>query len=150
MEKLALLRAISDETRMNILTLLLKHNCCVRALARSLGFTEATISQHLKVLREAGLLIGEKRGYFMHYDVERSVLHELAKEIELLAAIEREACTPESGGCAPSEQANCHVKKALANCHEKKECSDEVKEFCHGKNDSARSAHHGHCKCRKS
>ena len=141
MEKLMVLKAISDETRLKILALLLKHNYCVRALARKLALTEATVSQHLKVLREAGLLVGEKRGYFMHYDVERAVLHELAAEIEALAAVEREACTPETGECQPSEQ---------ANCHEKSECNDETKEFCHGKNHGGGSGHHGNCNCHKS
>ena len=118
MDKSVVLKAIADETRMKIIILLLKHSYCVRALARNLGLTEATISQHLKVLREAGLLVGEKRGYFMHYDVQREVFHELAAEIEALAAIEREICTPEKGGCEPSAQANCHVKG---------ECSDDTK-----------------------
>ena len=124
MDRTLVLKAIADETRMKILTLLLGHGYCVRALARNLKLSEATISQHLKVLREAGLLAGEKRGYFMHYDVERALLRELAGEIEVLAAIEREACTPEQGGCHSSESENCHVKG---------KCSDETKEFCHGK-----------------
>lgn len=142
MDKTLVLKAIADETRMKILTLLLKHNYCVRALARNLNFTEATISQHLKVLREAGLLVGEKRGYFMHYDVERNVLRELAGEIEALAAIEREACTPEKGGCHPAEQEKCHVKD---------KCSEETIEFCHGTtSDDKGAGHHGDCKCHKS
>lgn len=124
MDKTLVLKAIADETRMKILTLLLKHNYCVRALAGKLELAEATISQHLKVLREAGLLVGEKRGYFMHYDVERTVLHELAGEIEALATIRREACTPEKGGCIQSEKEKCRIKG---------ECGKETKEFCHGK-----------------
>lgn len=59
MDKREVLKAVADETRMNILKLLLGHNYCVRALANELGLTEATISQHLKVLREAGLLVGK-------------------------------------------------------------------------------------------
>ncbi len=118
-----LLKAIADETRMKILTLLLQHNYCVRALAKNLQLTEATISQHLKVLREAGLLVGEKRGYFMHYDVEREVLRELAGQITTLADIRRETCTPEQGGCH-SEQKPCTPQG---------KCSEETKAFCHGK-----------------
>lgn len=125
MDKNKVLKAIADETRMNILTLLLKHNYCVRALANELELTEATISQHLKVLREAGLLEGERRGYFMHYLVNRSALRELAKEIEALAAIEQEACQPEKRDDCPAEEKH--------ECPKKGQCSDEIKEFCHGK-----------------
>jgi ArsR family transcriptional regulator len=136
MERTLLLKAIADETRIKILTLLLKHNYCVRALARNLDFSEATISQHLKVLRKAGLLIGEKRGYFMHYDVQRETLHELAREIEALAAMERESCTPEKGGCHSSEHERCHVKG---------KCTNETKAFCHGTTfDNKAGGHHGH------
>ncbi|OQB44684.1 MAG: HTH-type transcriptional repressor AseR [bacterium ADurb.Bin157] len=125
MDKTKVLKAIADESRMSILKLLLRHNYCVRALANELELTEATVSQHLKVLREAGLLVGEKRGYFMHYSVEREVLHELAKGIEALAAIEEEVCQPEEcDDCLAEEKEECHKKG---------ECSNEVKEFCHGK-----------------
>lgn len=108
-DKILLLKAISDETRLNILTLLLKHSYCVRALAGNLHLTEATISQHLKVLREAGLLMGEKRGYFMHYDVKREKLRELAMDIENLANTKREGCTIEKGIYPPFENQKRHA-----------------------------------------
>ena len=66
MDRMLVLKAIADETRMKILLLLLRHNYCVRALARKLELSEGAVSQHLKILRDAGLLIGEKKGYFMH------------------------------------------------------------------------------------
>lgn len=90
MDKTLTLKAMADETRMKILTLLLQRDYCVRALARHLNLSEATISQHLKLLREAGLVVGHKRSYFMHYHVQREVLRKLAAEIEKLAATERE------------------------------------------------------------
>ncbi len=119
-----ILKAIADETRMRILQLLLKHDYCVRALATELNLTEATISQHLKVLREAGLLVGEKRGYFMHYAVERPVLAELSKSIDALAAIEHAPCKPETREDCPAEEEH--------DCAKKGTCSDEVRELCHG------------------
>jgi ArsR family transcriptional regulator len=125
MDRTLVLKAIADETRMKILSLLLRHNYCVRALARKLELSEGAVSQHLKVLRDAGLLSGEKKGYFMHYDINRDVLHALAADIEALTCVERDACKPEAGGCSSTEQERCHVKK--------QNCSEEVKEFCHGK-----------------
>lgn len=145
MDRTLVLKAISDETRMKILSLLLRHNYCVRALARKLKFSEGAVSQHLKVLRDAGLLIGEKKGYFMHYDVNRDVLHALAAEIEALASMERELCTPEEGKCPSSEQKHCHIQK--------QDCSEEVREFCHGA-DSTKGGngheHPGPCHCHES
>ena len=132
MELTAVLKAAADESRMKILKLLLGHNFCVRALARNLKLSEATISQHLKILREAGLLTGEKHGYFMHYDVNRTVLEELSAELKALAAVRREVCTPAKGGCRPSERENCHNKN---------ECSKETKESCQGRS--------GSCSCHK-
>ena len=52
---IAAFKALADENRMLILRLLLRRNCCARALARQLDISEAAVSQHLKVLREAGL-----------------------------------------------------------------------------------------------
>ena len=119
MDQLLVLKAISDESRMKIVTLLLQHNYCVRALARKLNLSEAAISQHLKVLRNADLLSGERRGYFMHYDVNRSMLHELAAYIEELATIKRENCNPKKGGCYNLEQERCHIQKQRNSSREK-------------------------------
>lgn len=100
----ALLKAIADDTRLNLVKLLLRHSYCVGALARRLGLTEAAVSQHLKVLREAGLLHGEKHGYFRHYEVDREKLRMLAAELQELAAVQREAGPPEEGGCRLQKQ----------------------------------------------
>lgn len=139
------LKAVADETRIQIISLLLKHNYCVGALARRLNLSEAAISQHLKVLREAGLLIGEKRGYFMHYDVDRRQLHALAAKFEELAAIEREACNPEEENCMQKKREKCHVYKSDM------ECSEEVRFACHGPmTEEEVKTHHEHCQCHES
>ena len=124
MNQTTILKALADESRMKILKLLLAHNYCVRSLAKNMNISEAAVSQHLKIMREAGLLIGEKRGYFMHYSVERDVLRWFAKKIAEMADIEQKPCTPEEGGCKPTEQKNCHMHG--------KNCDSETQEFCHG------------------
>lgn len=42
-----------------------------------LKISESAVSQHLKVLREAELIKGERGGYFTHYQVQKQVLKEL-------------------------------------------------------------------------
>lgn len=122
MDQTLVLKALADETRMNILALLLQHNYCARALARKTGVSEAAVSQHLKVLREADLLVGEKKGYFTHYNVNRNKLHELAADIESLAASPCEICLPEQGGCTTDESERCHNSKDSCLAEEKDSC----------------------------
>lgn len=90
MDLAPLYRALADSTRRRIMRLLLEHGLCVSALARSTGISESAVSQHLKVLRQAGLLHGKKRGYYMHYDIDREKLRALAKDIEALADTPRQ------------------------------------------------------------
>jgi len=61
--------ALGVESRIRILQLLRERALCVNALAARLGMTAAAVSQHLRVLRDAGLVRGERRGYFVHYTV---------------------------------------------------------------------------------
>ncbi len=76
-----ILKSLSDETRHNLVKLLLSHDYCVGALAKKLNISESAVSQHLKILRNAGIVKGDKRGYFTHYYVDRNVLQEAAKKI---------------------------------------------------------------------
>ncbi|MBO4318399.1 MAG: winged helix-turn-helix transcriptional regulator [Mailhella sp.] len=85
MDRAAVFKALGDENRYAIIRLLLLHGFCVRALARHLDISEAAVSQHIKILREAGLLYGKKKGHFMHYAVDREALRSLGEELVLLA-----------------------------------------------------------------
>lgn len=72
-----LLKAMADETRLKLMNLLTSHDLCVGALADRLGISSAAVSQHLQVMRKAGLVKGEKRGYWTHYSVERKALEQV-------------------------------------------------------------------------
>jgi ArsR family transcriptional regulator len=80
-------KALSDPTRLRLVKLLSTHSLnecpngcngrdflCVNALADRLGVTQSAVSQHLRVLRQAGLVRGERRGSFMHYSLDESGL----------------------------------------------------------------------------
>ncbi len=61
-------KALSDPTRLRLLKLLGGGKClCVNALAKRLGVTQSAVSQHLRVLRQAGLVTGSRQGSFIHY-----------------------------------------------------------------------------------
>lgn len=78
-------KALGDENRFKIFLLLAEKRICVKGLATALGISESAVSQHLKVLKSAGLIKGEKVGYYTHYNVQRNVLKELQGVIGELA-----------------------------------------------------------------
>ena len=74
-EKLArIFKLMSVDTRVRMLQLLKRRCLCVNALAHSLELTPAAISQHLRVLRDAGIVTAHKQGYFVHYRIDEKAL----------------------------------------------------------------------------
>lgn len=88
---LAILKSLADENRLKIIKLLLNNDLCVRALARRLGLSEAAVSQHLKILREAGMVTGKKKSYYMHYTVNKEQLADLSAFFNELASLEKQS-----------------------------------------------------------
>ena len=109
MDETSVLKALSHETRLGIVRLLLQRTMCVRALARNFAVSEPTISVHLRILRKAGLLYGEKKRYSMHYHVRREKLQELAAYFSGLSAL---PALPRNG-CANRGRCQCKCQ-----CHD--------------------------------
>jgi ArsR family transcriptional regulator len=69
---LPVFKALSDETRLRILSLLKDGEVCVCDLAETLNSTQPNISFHLSMLREAGLIKDRKDGRWVHYSLNDS------------------------------------------------------------------------------
>jgi DNA-binding transcriptional ArsR family regulator len=76
-----MLKALSNETRLNILRLLAKDTCSTQELAQRLHFTEPTISHHLSVLKNARLIQGRNEGYYILYDLVSDPLLTLSRDL---------------------------------------------------------------------
>lgn len=79
-----ILGVLSSDTRVQIVRLLHGRALCVNALAGQLAVTQAAVSQHLRVMRDAGLVIDEKRGYHVHYHLNENTLAVWREEIHKL------------------------------------------------------------------
>ena len=86
-ETVAKLKALADPSRLRILEFLLepKGNCCARDdgvcgcdFETLLGLSQPTVSHHLKILVQAGLLSSEKRGRWTYYDLEPQAFAQLS------------------------------------------------------------------------
>jgi len=60
-------RALAVEKRVEIVQLLSGRALCVGALSHLLGISAGAVSQHLRILKDAGFVEPERRGQFIHY-----------------------------------------------------------------------------------
>lgn len=80
-------KALSDPTRRAILDLLKTGAQTAGDIGAHFDMTAATVSHHLSVLKEAGLVSDERRGKFIYYELNVSVLDEI---VGWLAALKGE------------------------------------------------------------
>ena len=140
MEPVQIFKTLADETRFKLIKLLLTHDLCVGALAKHLSISEAAVSQHLKFFREAGLVRGDKRGYWTHYTVEKEKLHELAgllRELTDLQPCPESVCIKKLNNkidCHKEEEKMCDCKCQYPEKLKGKpeECTLEQIKECHG------------------
>lgn len=79
-----LLKALSDPVRLRLLSLVASHTdgeACVCDLTEAFDLSQPTISHHLKVLHDLGLLDREKRGVWVYYRARLAALDELSAVI---------------------------------------------------------------------
>ncbi len=77
-------KVLSVDTRVRILELVKDRSLCVGAIAARLDVTQGAVSQHLRIMRDAGLVVDEKRGYFVHYRLNEDTLAAWREEIDRL------------------------------------------------------------------
>ena len=77
-------KALSAPTRREILRLLRDGEMSAGDLSSHFSSTGATISHHLSILRDAGLILDEKRGKYIYYELNLSVLDEILEWISSL------------------------------------------------------------------
>ena len=93
-------RALADPVRLRLVSLIGAHEggqACVCELTTAFDLTQPTISHHLKVLREAGIIASERRGTWVHYRLVPATLERMASllapvgQIPPMAGAEAEA-----------------------------------------------------------
>ncbi len=75
-EKAKIFKALSIKSRVEIIEMLKERPRCVNAISRELEITPAAASQHLRILRDVGIVTALKKGYFVHYSLNESVYEE--------------------------------------------------------------------------
>ncbi|AYV26240.1 HTH-type transcriptional repressor SmtB [Streptomyces sp. ADI95-16] len=84
-----LIRVLADPLRLQIVTLLAKETLCTTHLVEETGAKQTNLSNHLKVLREAGVVETEPCGRFIYYRLRPDVIAQLAGQFADLAETAR-------------------------------------------------------------
>ncbi|WP_027126413.1 autorepressor SdpR family transcription factor [Gelidibacter mesophilus] len=73
----ALFKALNDETRRQIIELLKKKDMNAGEIAEQFNISKPSISHHLEILKRADLITSEKKGQFVEYSLNTSILEDL-------------------------------------------------------------------------
>ena len=92
----ALLKALADPLRLEVIEALGEGERCVCELTTELGLAQSKLSFHLKVLREAGLIDGRQQGRWMFYRLRPEALTALQQWLSGLAS----RCTDPARPCS--------------------------------------------------
>lgn len=70
-------KALSDETRREILKMLSKQDMSAGEISDHFNMSKPSISKHLEILRDSELISSEKKGQFVIYSINTSILQEV-------------------------------------------------------------------------
>ena len=77
----SLFKALNDPTRREILELLKEKDLTAGEIADQFSISKPSISHHLDLLRQAGLVVSVKEGQFVYYSLNTTVMDEMLKWI---------------------------------------------------------------------
>ena len=68
-EYIAIFKALADDTRLKILKMISCQELCACHILENFNITQPTLSYHMKILVDCGLITAEKKGSWMHYRI---------------------------------------------------------------------------------
>ncbi|WP_462411472.1 ArsR/SmtB family transcription factor [Neobacillus sp. Marseille-QA0830] len=78
----SILKLLGDKTRLSIVGILKKRECCVCEFLEVFDMSQPSISQHLRKLKDAGVVKEERRGQWIYYSLNpQNELYELIQDI---------------------------------------------------------------------
>lgn len=77
-------KAFCDENRIKILMLLADGEKCACKLLEEMNVTQPTLSHHMKILCDSGIVVGRKEGKWMHYSISSDGAETAKKYIDEL------------------------------------------------------------------
>lgn len=80
-ELVKVFKAVADPNRIRILKMLQQKKMCVCELSAALGITQPSVSRHLAMMKEAGLVRDEREGHWINYQLSEEKVNQYAPVI---------------------------------------------------------------------
>lgn len=80
-------KAFCDENRIQILEMLREGEKCACHILEEMQITQPTLSHHMKILCDAGVVVGRKEGKWMHYSISESGLENVMKYLNQFSKV---------------------------------------------------------------
>ena len=98
-ENAKVFKALCDEKRLKILEILQGGELCVCKLYEPLGLPQSTLSYHLKILCESGIVQGRQEGKWTHYRISEEGSRAASELLGRLTAVSRDIESEQSDDC---------------------------------------------------
>ena len=80
-EMIKIFKALSVDSRLQILKLIKDKKLCVNAITKRINISQPAVSQHLSILKDAGLVKNDRYGSIIHYSINLNRLDEFKKSV---------------------------------------------------------------------
>lgn len=91
-DKIKLLKALADETRLKILRHLIEGERCACSIVPTVGKAQSTVSGHLRILEEAGILESKRVGTNIWYGIKSKEAKEILKILKIKSIKKNNKC----------------------------------------------------------
>ena len=92
----AIFKAFCDERRIKILSLVVGGEICACKLLDALNISQPNLSHHMKILCDAGIVVGRKEGKWMHYSISKEGVQVAQDYLGTLASTSETCCSGKS------------------------------------------------------
>ena len=88
----AMFKAFADENRIQILELLRDGERCACRLLEEMKITQPTLSHHMKILCDSGIVVGRKEGKWMHYSISEDGVKDVRNYLDDIMSANESTC----------------------------------------------------------
>ena len=87
-ETAEIFKAFCDENRIKVIQMLKSGEKCACKILEELNITQPTLSHHMKILCDSGIVVGRKEGKWMHYSISQQGAKTALEELKRLTNLE--------------------------------------------------------------